>query len=212
MKCKVYMDQITSLSVGVETEEGVKLVLEGIDNVECEDGSNIPIKSRDSLFISRSEAEDLTEGIDNVLNSETLTVNGKTKITEVRRRNNMKTALFIEPYNYPSAIELSETHSIRTNVYEIGTDTSGSTTIRDDTHHNISEVEGCAFEITSDNKETSHINMYCGTILSEIEYDGDNEEIVDISVPDTPKDSKYFNLPVPGCYRVWECTTEIESN
>lgn len=192
------MDEIADISIGTETEEGITVAVEAIEFEEIR-GEEIKRRTYNSVQISREELTQLIEQGKRVLEREELVVDGKTKITDIKREDGSITGLYIEPYVFPDHIELSEDSSIITDSYEIGANTSGETSLKSNLTHNIKQIEGKAFTLVSDSEK---VNLSYTCRLTDWEFDEDGE-VENISVPDVPYDQGHFYLE-PGTYRIWE--------
>lgn len=118
-----------------------------------------------------------------------------TKLTETVIDGETVVQLYIEPYEFHSAISLTEEPSVLTDSYEITLRTQ-ETQIQSNLTHNVKEVEGSAFYIPQE-ATLGYVSR-----LTDWEFD-DQGEVTNISVPDEPYD--LGNTVVPsGSYRVWE--------
>lgn len=194
------MDEVTDISIGCETQEGIVVSIEGTEEIEMANGETIEQTTHQSTTLTQEELENLVNESEMVLNREHLEVNGKTKITEISRPNGMKTELFIEKHDFPEEAELEEHWGVLTDSYELGTVTRGQTKFMQDLHYSIQDVEGTAFRLVSD--DLVDIAYTCRLTNWKRNEDGEVEEI---EVPDVPYDQGHIDLE-PGDYRVWEET------
>lgn len=125
----------------------------------------------------------------------------KTKLSEFEQGGYIG-RLFIESYDFPEDIELTETWGIITDAYEIGCRRSDGV-FHENLTYSIHEVDGRAFKISGDNP----IDMRYITILTEWEED-DEGNLEEVIIPDEPYDEGSFTL-TSGTYRVWDEITEL---
>lgn len=193
------MVEIVDINIGGQNEEGNYTVgVELLYQERAENGETYEYTDYESMKIPQSELQYLADQMTNILNRETLSIDGKTKLTEVRK-DGSATKLFIEPYTFPDTVDLSKECSVVTDSYELGINAEGSQNIYYDLTHNISDVKGSAFRLVSE-QETVDLSYVCR--ITDWQYD-DAGELDNINVPDVPYDHGHYEIPT-GDYRVWE--------
>lgn len=198
------MVEITDISIGGQNENGEYTIgVEMLQKEETEDGNAFEYYDRESMKVSESELQYLADQMTTILNRKMLSIDGKTKLTELHKDGQM-IELFIEPYDFPDTVELDEEISIITDSYELGMNTEGNQNIYYDLTYNVSNVDGSAFRLSS-SQNTVDLSYVCR--ITDWEYD--DGELDTINVPNEPYDYGHFEIPT-GDYRVWEEKQHIE--